>query len=142
MNPTATARILIDRLMEATNQHDLNALTDCFHSDYDSEFPAHPERAFQGHQQMRRNWTRMFASVPDLSSRLVRSAFDANAVWAEWEWTGTRIDGKPFDMRGVTIQEVRDGKIAWARLYMEPVERSTENAEAGMTRALGGNPVR
>lgn len=139
MDSSANTSALIDRLMKATNQHDLNALADCFHSDYDSMFPAHPERAFQGQEQMRRNWTTIFAAVPDLRSKLIRSASDENTFWAEWEWTGTRRDGKRFDMRGVTIQEERDGKIAWVRLFMEPVEHSTENAELEMRRALCEN---
>ena len=37
-------------------------------------------------------------------------------------WKGTHRDGTPFLMQGVTVMGVDDDKIAWARLYMEPVE--------------------
>ncbi len=133
---------LLERIREATNQHDLDALADCFHPDYDSEFPAHPERAFRGQEQMRKNWSRIFAAIPNLTSTLVRSASNQDTAWAEWEWAGTRPDGKNFIMRGVTIQEVREGKVAWVRLYMEPVLPPALGAEAEMGRLLGDAPVR
>lgn len=128
---------LLENLMTATNQHDLEALAECFHPDYDSEFPAHPERAFRGHEPMRQNWSRIFSAVPDVRSTLVTSASIQDTVWAEWEWSGTRIDGKSFSMRGVTIQGITDGKIAWVRLYMEPVERSTVDPESALRQAVG-----
>ena len=34
--------------------------------DYVNDTPAHPLRSFDGHEQVRRNWTRIFAEVPDL----------------------------------------------------------------------------
>ncbi len=129
--------MLIERLRDATNLHDLDALADCFHPDYDSAFPAHPERSFRGHEQMRMNWTSIFAAVPDLKSTLVRRASSCETAWAEWEWTGTRRDGNAFIMRGVTIQEVRHGKVAWARLYMEPVLQPVPGAEPAIRQLLG-----
>ena len=138
MNPnvTSSTAVLIDRLAESMNRHDLDALADCFQPNYDSEFPAHPERSFQGQERMRVNWSRIFAAVPDLTAVVVRSASNQETAWAEWHWTGTRSDGEPFDMRGVTIQQIRDGKIAWARLYMEPVERAADRGEADMRQLL------
>jgi ketosteroid isomerase-like protein len=135
-SPTAD---LLDRLRQATNAHDLDALAACFHVDFDSTFPAHPERAFRGQAQMRQNWEQIFAAVPDIESHMVRSAANEGTAWAEWEWHGTRRDGAPFAMRGVTIQGVRDGKIAWARLYMEPVQAGGPGAEDGVRQVL--NPT-
>jgi ketosteroid isomerase-like protein len=42
--------------------------------------------------------------------------------WAEWRWAGTKEDGTPLDERGVTIVGIRDGRIAWGRLYLEETE--------------------
>jgi ketosteroid isomerase-like protein len=112
---------VLERLRYAIGQRDLEALAACFEPDYDSVFPAHPDRAFRGHGQMRRNWAQIFGMVPDLEAELLRSAVEGDTAWAEWEWRGTRADGAPFVMRGVTIQGVRAGRIAWARLYMELV---------------------
>lgn len=112
---------VIERLQQAINRHDLESLVACFEEQYSSEFPAHPERAFRGSGQVRRNWQQIFANVPDLRAELLGCAVGGGAVWAEWEWTGHHLDGSPYHMRGVTVQGVQGGRMAWARLYMEPV---------------------
>jgi ketosteroid isomerase-like protein len=138
MDETATsdATELIAQIQRATNDHDLDALVACFNDDYVSEMPVHPARDFQGRDQVRRNWTQIFAAVPDLTSRLVRSSRTGDTVWAEWEWFGTRRDGAPHLMRGVTILGYEDGGAAWARFYMEPVEQSGPAVEAAIAQSL------
>ena len=126
----------IRRLQQAMNDHDLEAMTDCFHPDYQSTFPAHPERAFRGHESMRANWSRIFAGVPDLDTKLLRCSVDGDTVWSEWEWQGHQRDGAPFEMAGVTVQGVKDGRIAWARLYMEPVQHEGETARQAVEEAV------
>jgi hypothetical protein len=86
----------------------------------------HPARAFTGRDQVRKNWAGIFASVADLRADVVRSITSSDTVWAEWRWLGTRQDGEPFDMRGVTIFGLRDDQFAWGRLYME--ETDTEGS--------------
>jgi ketosteroid isomerase-like protein len=112
-----------ERLLEAGNAHDIEAHMACFAEDYHSEQPAHPNRTFTGSDQVRENWSRMFDRIPDFSSELVRLAVIENTEWAEWVWRGTKEDGTPLDERGVTIMGIRDGRIAWGRLYMEETER-------------------
>ncbi|HEX5506425.1 MAG TPA: nuclear transport factor 2 family protein, partial [Thermomicrobiales bacterium] len=77
---------LVERLRGAIDGHDLDALAACFAPDYRSEFPAHPDRAFSGHAQMRRNWAQIFAAVPDIAATLVGCAVVGDTAWAEWEW--------------------------------------------------------
>jgi len=110
------------RVQQATNAHDLEALTDCFEPDYDSQFPAHPDRAFTGRSQMGKNWSQIFSAVPDIRATLIHWTVDGDTEWSEWEWKGTRLDGSPFLQRGVTVQGVPQGRIKWARLYIELVE--------------------
>ena len=131
-----TPAVLIGRIQQATNEHDLESLVACFNEGYLSEIPVHPARSFQGRDQVRRNWTQIFAAVPDLNSRLVRSSVAGDIGWAEWEWTGTRLDGQPHLMRGVTILGLADGGAAWARFYMEPVDRETTDINAAVAQAV------
>lgn len=112
---------LLERIGRAINAHDVDALTAAFADDVDSRQPAHPERRFVGAEQIRQNWVAIFAAVPDLRSWLERSITDGETVWAEWDWSGTRHDGQPHRMRGVTILGERNGRAEWVRLYMEPV---------------------
>lgn len=50
----------------------------------------------------------------------------------EMRWKGTHRDGSPFLMCGVTVIGMRDDKIAWARLYMAPVEEGGADIEAAV----------
>lgn len=112
----------VDRLVQATNDHDLDGLVACFAEDYENETPAHPGRSFRGRGQVRRNWEQIFAFVPDLRAEITRSAVDGDVVWTEWEMTGTRRDGSAHWMRGVVIFDVLGGIAQRARFYLEPVE--------------------
>src|SRR5919201_2694410 len=117
----ADAVAAVDRLMRATNEHDLEAMLACFHPNYSSEQPAHPARTFQGIDQVRKNWSALLEAVPDVRWEVLRSAADEETAWVEVHLTGTQADGGTLDERGVVIFGVRDEKIAWARLYLEEV---------------------
>src|ERR1051325_11909106 len=54
----------VQRLIEAINDHDLERMVSCFASGYVNETPAHPLRSFTGNEQVRTNWSQIFASVP------------------------------------------------------------------------------
>lgn len=112
---------VIERIKRAVDAHDLDALAACFHSDYLSEQPFHPDRTFRGREQMRRNWSQIFQSVPDIRANVLRCAVDGNTIWTEWEMPGTHPNGAPATVAMVTIGGVEDGQIVWMRLYMEPV---------------------
>jgi hypothetical protein len=113
---------MLERLRDAANAHDAQRMASLFAEDYQSAQPLHPNRGFGGSAQVRENWSSVFDGVPDFSSELVASSVDGGIEWGEWNWHGHHVDGSPFTMRGVTIFVVRDGLVAEARLYMEPVE--------------------
>lgn len=118
------------RLQDAINGHDVNTFVSLFAPDYHSEQPAHPARAFQGADQVRENWTSVFSGVPDITAELLLSAtIDDGIEFGEWHWHGTHLDGSRFAMRGVIVVGAEDGRIAWGRLYMEPVEEGGANID-------------
>jgi ketosteroid isomerase-like protein len=118
------------RLRDAINAHDLEAMMACFASSYRNETPAHPGRGFSGNDQVRRNWSEIFAVVSDIEAEVLRTAVDGDTVWSEWEQRGHRPDGTAFAMRGVVIFGVTDGQAAWARFYLEPVEHAGDTADS------------
>ena len=134
---TSDAVRVVERLNAAMNAHDIEAFVACFHPDYDSEQPAHPERAFRGRDQVRENWSAVFAGVPDFRSELVRASADGDSVWSEWHWRGTQSEGTSLDMVGVIVCGVREDRISWARLYVEPVEHAGEGIEAAVREMAG-----
>ncbi|QYB00618.1 nuclear transport factor 2 family protein (plasmid) [Rhodococcus sp. USK10] len=128
---------MLRRLENAVNAHDLDAVVDCFASDYLNETPAHPARGFTGREQVRRNWTEIFGGVPDLRARVLRWAVDGDTIWGEWEMAGTRRDGRPHLMRGVIVFGVRDGRAKWSRFYLEPVDDSPDGVEPTVHTQVG-----
>jgi len=131
---------VIDRLVVALNEHDLDGAASLIHPDYRSEQPAHPSLAFVGRAQMRANWEAMFAGIPDFRAELRQSVTDGDTTWSEWHWSGTRGDGQPFDMRGVTLFEIRDGQIVAGRLYMEALDREDVGIEQVVQTRSGRRP--
>lgn len=137
LRPTSHTEAVIDRLLRAVNDHDVGALVACFHEDYVNETPAHPKRGFRGSEQVRHNWSRIFAAMPDIAASIPRRTVDGDTVWTEWEMSGTRRDGQEFVMRGVVIFMVVEATIASARFYLEPVEETSGDVDAAIDRSLG-----
>jgi ketosteroid isomerase-like protein len=119
---------VLERLVDATNAHDLDAIEACFAPGYTNDTPAHPARSFSGRDQVRRNWEQILAFVPDIHATVLRTATQADVVWSEWEHRGTRRDGTAHLMRGVIIFGVERDAIAWARFYLEPVQEGGGDA--------------
>ena len=129
---------LLFKLKDAFNTHDIDALVAFFDESYYSEQPVHPDRTFQGQQQVRKNWASNFNEMPDFTAKLLRHAISNNSIWAEWEWQGTRQDKSRLLMRGVTIMGVENSKIKWGRLYVEPVEMNGKGIEAAVEEVMHG----
>ncbi|MGI8429863.1 MAG: nuclear transport factor 2 family protein [Solirubrobacteraceae bacterium] len=102
---------MVDRLVKASNAHDVDAVAACFSENYENETPVHPGRSFRGREQVRQNWEQIFAFVPDLRAEVTRSAIDGGTAWTEWEMTGTRRDGTAHRMRGTGRCARRGGRI-------------------------------
>lgn len=134
-------RTFADRVCEATNSHDVERVVECFTEDYVNETPAHPARGFRGHDQVRRNWTQIFAAVPDIEAKVLRSHRAGDTVWSEWEMRGTRKDGAGHLMRGVMIFTVSGDRARAVRFYLEPVELDGVDVDAAVQQTLAqGGP--
>ena len=139
MSSDAGSRVplVTSRLHGALNAHDIDAFIACFHDDYDSAQPAHPDRAFRGSDQARRNWSAIFRGVPDFTAELVSCAVSGDTEWSEWHWRGTHADGTRLDIVGVIVCGVRDGRMSWARLYVEPVDEAGAGIDAAVREMAG-----
>ena len=136
----ATPSEVVTRLFERTNAHDLDGLVGCFAPDYTLTNPAHPARDFVGTDQVRRNWTGLFAGVPDLVVTVHRLVADGEAVWVEVAMEGARRDGALLRMAGVQIFTVREGLVRGCRFYLEPVdpaEAAVLDADGAVRQAVG-----
>jgi ketosteroid isomerase-like protein len=134
---TSSGLALVERLRRAVNRHDLDGLAECFASDFTNETPVHPARSFHGRDQVRRNWAQIFAGVPDIEAEAVSVAVSGNSVWTEWEMRGTRRDGAPHLMRGVSIFAVGDDEFTAVRFYLEPVDQGGAGVDEAVRMAIG-----
>lgn len=123
---------VMDELIAAMNRHDAGAVAAFCTADYRSEQPLHPNRGFGGSAQVLANWTSVFDGVPDFFAERLASCSADGVEWTEMQWKGTHRDGSPFFMRGVTVMGVHGHEIAWARLYMEPVEEGGADIDAAV----------
>jgi ketosteroid isomerase-like protein len=141
MNPRRGIDVL-ESLIAATNRRDLDSLVDQFADDVRSDTPAHPARSFVGRDQVRKNWQQILGAIGDLEATVAASSSGpgpkpgSETVWAEIAFDGHRPDGAPWRMRGVTVNEVVDGRIASLRFYLEPVDEAAVGADAAIQRAL------
>ena len=124
--------VVIERMAEALNRHDLEAFLECFDPNYHSEQPAHPNRGFGGKEQVRKNWSGMFESFPDFKAQLLRHTAEGGVVWSEWHWSATGLN-----MAGVTIFGVEEDRIVWGRLYVEAVEENGQDIDEAMRTITG-----
>ena len=132
---------LLFKLTDAFNAHDIDALVACFDENYSSEQPVHPERLFLGREQVRKNWASNFDEMPDFTAELIRHAVNNDSVWSEWEWRGTRKDNSKLLVRGVMIIGIREDRITWGRLYVEPVEMNGKGIEAAVEEVMHGKNI-
>ena len=100
---------VVDRFRRAMNDHNLDELVSCFHEDYRSVTPAHPERSFAGRAQVRANWAQLFETTPDLAVEFSRTMMDDDTAWIEMRMHGTQAK-EELDVRGVVIKGISGNK--------------------------------
>lgn len=113
---------VVERMRQAMNAHDVEALAGCFAEHYRCEMPLHPSRGFVGRDRVRENWGGLFAHVPDLVARVLRCTQDGDLAWSEWEISGTTVSGARFTTAGVAILSIKDALVDSARFYLDPVD--------------------
>jgi ketosteroid isomerase-like protein len=120
----------VSNFTSAVNSHDADAVVGCFSEDCEFVLPQHPSRGFVGRAQALDNWRTILVAVPDLEVEALDAAHEGDRCWVEWEYTGTRTDGQPHHMRGVTIVDVDEtARLRSARFYVDYVD--TDSASVG-----------
>jgi len=118
----SSPKVVLERMIQALNRHDLDAMVACFAPDYRSEQPFHPELNFTGQAGVRKNWSFFFKTIPDIQVEILNEVEEGDTVWAELHYHGTQTDGKKYTMRGVALFGIQVDQITWARLYINPIQ--------------------
>lgn len=125
----AAPREVATRWVDAMSAHDLDAAVACFAPDYRDEAPARRGEFVEGSDQVRANFARLFADLPDLRAELLDAVDDGDRVWMEWRMKGTRRDGSRMEFIGVNVFGVRADRFAWGRIYTELVREMGSAAD-------------
>ncbi|CAM3513961.1 nuclear transport factor 2 family protein [Kibdelosporangium persicum] len=120
----------LEALRVAINSHVPERIAGCFTDDYVAERPLKPHEGFIGSERVAANWRKILAGLPDLRAEILRHAQNGDELWSEWEMRGTAATGATVVLRGPVVLTTRDGRIAWARFYPDPV---TTNGPAHTT---------
>jgi ketosteroid isomerase-like protein len=118
----SSPKVVFERMIQAANRHDLEAMVACFAPDFRSEQPFYPERNFTGQAGVRKNWSFFFSTIPDFQVEVLSEAVEGDIVWAELNYHGTQVDGKKHLTRGVTIAGIQGEQIVWAKLYIVTIQ--------------------
>lgn len=130
-------RQIIEKWIHAINQRDVDAVVACFSENYEDEAPARRGESVRGRDQVRKNFERLFQSMPDIEAELRAIVEDGDAGWMEWIMRGTRPDGSRMEFAGVNVFVVRDGLLHRGRIYTELV-RDVGGLDAQVDRMTSG----
>ncbi len=104
-----------EKLIAAWNSHSPDKMVSLFTEDIFYEDVAFGEIS-HGSAELRKFAASEFAGVPDLELKLVRANVHGGHGTVEWMFSGTDKDvyktGKKFSVRGVSVIDVRNGKIS------------------------------
>ena len=114
---------ILEQMRVALDAHDLETFVGFFRDDYVGERPRHPGAKISSRTDVRTNWAEVISDVPDLRVEVPAAVQDGDRIWSEWRAYGTARSGAMLELRGVIIFGIEDDKVAWSRMYMEPVEQ-------------------
>ncbi len=113
-------------ILDAFNQHDLDAIMGFFADDCSFDMPRGPEpwgARYTGKAEVRRALATRFAGLPDVHYGDDRHWVSGNLGVSEWLLTGTTPEGRNVRVRGCDLWEFADGKVVRKDSYWKIVEK-------------------
>ena len=121
----------LKQILEAFNQHDLDAIMEYFSEDCSFDFPKGPEsigQRFIGKAQVRDALAGRFKGIPDVhyGEDLHWISAEGDRGVSEWTLTGTTTSGVSMKVRGCDLWEFRNGKVTRKNSFWKIVEPTTK----------------
>ena len=116
---------MLERLLDAFNAHDLDAVMSFFVDDCVMEMPRGPDpwgRRFEGRDRVREGLADRFAGIPDVHYGEHRHWVSGSRGCSEWLLTGTTTEGRKIGVRGCDLFEFRGDKITRKDSYWKIIE--------------------
>ena len=109
----------VEALRKLEEKRDVEALVEVHTEDCDVGNVAVP-RTFSGHDGLREFWTSYRDTFGDMKSEF-RNVFADDAGHAALEWnTSGQANGNEVSYEGVSLLEIRNGKVSRFRAYFDP----------------------
>jgi steroid delta-isomerase-like uncharacterized protein len=116
----------LQKILDAFNRHDLDAIMEFFSDDCSFDFPRGPEpfgQRFIGKAQVREALAGRFKGIPDVHYGEDRHWVAGDRGVSEWTLTGTTTSGVSLKVRGCDLWEFRNGKVIRKDSYWKIIER-------------------
>jgi len=112
------AEVMVRDWIGAIQALDLDKTVSFYADDIISEDPAYQYR-FTGRGEVKSMYVSVYA-LPDVKFEYTSSFVSGDGQWAaaEWIWSGTK-GGESYSIPGVSILEIRDGKIVRETIYYD-----------------------
>lgn len=113
-------------ILDAFNQHDLDAIMSFFADDCSFDMPRGPDpwgARYTGKADVRRALATRFAGLPDVHYGEDRHWLSGNLGVSEWLLTGTTPEGRKVRVRGCDLWEFADGMVIRKDSYWKIVEK-------------------
>ena len=117
--------VVLERMVDAFNAHDLDAIMSLFTEDCVFESPRGPEawgQRFEGLRAVREGLGARFTTIPDVHYGGGRHFVSGDRGVSEWTLTGTTADGVRLNLRGCDIWTFRDDKVVVKNSFWKIVE--------------------
>jgi steroid delta-isomerase-like uncharacterized protein len=127
--PTAKARAnaeLVRSAFDAVNKHDIDTIVELDSPDVVEDVLA--GETLYGKEGVRQYFEELFASLPDASVTVERVVTDDTTAVVTWRlqgnftgaaFQGVEATGRPMDVRGVDVMEIKNGHIDRNTIYYD-----------------------
>jgi steroid delta-isomerase-like uncharacterized protein len=116
---SGSAAALVRELVEAYNAKSLDRLLALYHEDAYFWDPFHRD-GVRGRAAIAEVLQGLFTELPDERMTIETLAADEARAVAEFHSTGTTRGGQRFELDFTEVYEVREGRIAACRVYLDP----------------------
>ena len=117
---------MLERVLDAFNRHDADAIMEIFAEDCVFETPRGPDpwgKRLVGKEQVRKGFQARFAGIPDIHYGDDRHWVSGDRGVSEWTIRGTDTSGQRIEVRGCDLFEFSGGKITRKDSYWKLVEQ-------------------
>jgi len=125
MSDDASKQAVLERMLDAFNRHDLDAIMLLFVDDCVFESPRGPDpwgRRFVGRADVRDGLGARFRGIPDVQYESGGDFVSGVRGVSEWTLTGTTVEGERLEVRGCDLWTFRGDEIVRKDAFWKIVE--------------------